>query len=44
MGKETEDKRKMYSIGEASKMCKVSTKTLRFYDKIDVISPDYISE
>lgn len=44
MGKETEDKRKMYSIGEASKICKVSTKTLRFYDKIGAVKPDYVSD
>lgn len=35
---------KLYSIGEVGKLCNVSKKTLRFYDKIDVISPDYISE
>jgi DNA-binding transcriptional MerR regulator len=35
---------KLYSIGEVSKICNVSKKTLRFYDKINVISPDYISE
>lgn len=34
----------LYSIGEVSKLCNVSKKTLRYYDKIDVISPDYISE
>ncbi|MDO4393526.1 MAG: MerR family transcriptional regulator [Bacillota bacterium] len=34
----------LYSIGEVSKICNVSKKTLRFYDKIDLISPDYISE
>ncbi|MEF2824683.1 MAG: MerR family transcriptional regulator [Peptococcaceae bacterium] len=35
---------RLYSIGEVGKLCNVSKKTLRFYDKIDVISPDYISE
>lgn len=35
---------RLYSIGEVSKLCNVSKKTLRFYDKINVISPDYISE
>ena len=34
----------LYSIGEVSKICNVSKKTLRFYDKINLISPDYISE
>ncbi len=38
------DEQKLYSIGEVSKICNVSKKTLRFYDKIDLISPDYISE
>lgn len=35
---------RLYSIGEVGKLCNVSKKTLRFYDKNDVISPDYISE
>lgn len=35
---------RLYSIGEVGKLCNVSKKTLRFYDKIDVISQDYISE
>lgn len=34
----------LYSIGEMSKICNVSKKTLRFYDKIGLISPDYVSE
>ena len=34
---------KLYSIGEVSKICNVSKKALRFYDKIAIISPDYIS-
>lgn len=37
-------KEKLYSIGEVSKICNVSKKALRFYDKINLISPDYISE
>jgi DNA-binding transcriptional MerR regulator len=36
------DKSKMYSIGEVSKICNISTKALRFYDKIGIISPDVI--
>lgn len=35
---------KLYSIGEASKICKVSAKTLRFYDKIGVLTPDFVSK
>ena len=34
----------LYTIGEVSKICNVSKKTLRFYDQINLISPDYISE
>ena len=33
----------LYSIGEVSKICNVSKKTLRFYDKIGLISPDVVS-
>ncbi len=43
-GDMAEDKKKLYSIGEASKICNVSTKTLRFYDKMGVITPDYVSQ
>ena len=35
---------KLYSIGEAGRICKVSAKTLRFYDKIGVLVPDYVSK
>ncbi len=34
--------KKLYSIGEVSKICNISTKALRFYDKIGIISPDMI--
>lgn len=34
----------LYSIGEVSRICNVSKKALRFYDKINIISPDHISE
>lgn len=44
MAKITDDNKKLYSIGEASKICNVSTKTLRFYDKIGVVTPDYVSD
>ncbi|PXV85346.1 MerR-like DNA binding protein [Lachnotalea glycerini] len=33
---------RLYSIGEVSKNCNISTKALRFYDKLGVISPDLI--
>jgi DNA-binding transcriptional MerR regulator len=33
-----------FSIGEASRLCNVSRKTLRFYDEIGLISPDVIGE
>lgn len=39
-----EPDKKMYSIGGASKLCNVSTKTLRYYDKIGVVVPDYVSK
>ena len=33
----------MLSIGEFSKICKVSTKTLRYYDEIGLIKPSKIN-
>lgn len=33
----------MLSIGEFSKICEVSTKTLRYYDEIELIRPDEIN-
>lgn len=33
-----------YSIGEVSKICNISAKALRFYDKIGIISPDKVCE
>ena len=42
--KKTDAKRDLYSIGEVSRICNVSKKALRFYDKINIISPDYICE
>lgn len=38
------NKQELYSIGEVSKICNISKKALRFYDKIGVISPDVVSE
>lgn len=37
-------KQELYSIGEVSKICNISKKALRFYDKIGIISPDVVSE
>lgn len=34
----------MLSIGEFSKICMVSTKTLRYYDEIGLISPEYVNQ
>ena len=39
----TKDK-EYYTIGEVGKICNISAKALRYYDKIGVISPDYICE
>ncbi len=36
------EEKKLYSIGEVSKSCNISTKALRFYDKMGIISPDVI--
>lgn len=38
-----EDK-EYYSIGEVSKICNISKKTLRFYDQIGIISPDKVCD
>lgn len=38
------EKEKLYTIGEVSRLCNISTKALRFYDKIGMIPPDKISE
>jgi DNA-binding transcriptional MerR regulator len=35
---------RLYTIGEAGKICHVSAKTLRYYDKIGVVRPDVVSE
>lgn len=40
----TKDSEKMFSIGEVSKICNISTKTLRYYDQIGILSPDVVSE
>lgn len=36
--------KKYFSIGETAKICGISVQTLRFYSKIDLISPAYTSE
>ena len=33
----------MYSIGEISKMIKITSVTLRYYDEINLLTPDYIN-
>lgn len=33
-----------YTIGEVSKICNISTKALRFYDKIGIVPPDEVSK
>ena len=33
----------MYSIGEISKMVQISSDTLRYYDEIQLLNPDYIN-
>ena len=40
---QSESGKKLYSIGEVSKMCSVSKKALRFYDEIGIISPDQVA-
>ena len=42
--KNLKEQQELYSIGEVSRICNVSKKALRFYDKINVISPDHICE
>ncbi|MCI1985751.1 MAG: MerR family transcriptional regulator [Lactobacillus sp.] len=32
----------LYTVGEVAKLCNVSKKTLRFYDQLGIISPDYV--
>lgn len=34
----------MYTIGQFSKLGKVSTKTLRYYDDIDLLKPDFVDQ
>ncbi|MGG3891063.1 MerR family transcriptional regulator [Metabacillus fastidiosus] len=32
-----------YTIGQVSKLCKIPTKTLRYYDEIDLLKPEKVS-
>ncbi len=34
----------MYQIGEFSHLCNITIKTLRHYDKIDLLKPSYVDE
>lgn len=38
------DENKLYSIGQASKMANVSTRTLRHYESLGLIEPDLVKE
>lgn len=38
------EEKEYYSIGEVSKICNISRKALRYYDKIGIISPDKVDE
>lgn len=38
------EEKEYYSVGEVSKICNISKKALRFYDKIGLISPDRVSQ
>ncbi|MDT2704299.1 MerR family transcriptional regulator [Enterococcus dongliensis] len=37
------DMKKLLSIGEAADICHVSRKTLRFYEELGLLVPDYVS-
>lgn len=38
------DNKEFYSIGEVSKICNLSKKTLRYYDEMGVLCPDKVSD
>jgi len=38
------EEKEYYTIGDVSKICNISKKALRFYDKIGLISPDKVSD
>lgn len=35
-------KNEMYYIGKVEKSCRISKKTLRYYDKLGILTPDEI--
>ncbi len=41
---ESNNNERTYTIGEISTICNVSKKALRYYDKIGVLTPDFVSE
>lgn len=41
---ENKNEKKLYSIGDASKMTNLSNKTLRYYERIGLIIPDEVNE
>jgi len=38
------EKQELYSIGQISKICKISVQTLRHYDKIDLLKPSVVND
>ena len=38
------DVKEYYSVGEVSKICGISKKALRFYDRLNIICPDKVSD
>lgn len=38
------NKQKLYQIGEVSKLCNISIKTLRYYDEIDLLKPSQVDD
>ncbi len=38
------ENKEFFSVGEVSKICNISKKALRFYDKIGLVSPDRVSQ
>lgn len=37
-------KEELYSIGKVGEICKITKKALRYYDKMDILSPDKVSD
>ena len=38
------NKNNLYQIGEVSKLCNISVKTLRYYDEIDLLKPRIVDK